>query len=374
MNHGHRKDASAGRARHVRPPLPGLPKGSRPRVTVVVTCFNYGRYLPMSVGSALDQPGVATDVVIVDDASDDDSASVAVSLAAADSRVGVLTRRANGGPVAAFNDGLAKAQGEYLVRLDADDLLTPGSLARSLALLEANPWVGMAYGRPLHFDGDSELPAACDLVRGWTIWPGRTWLARRCRRGDNCITSPEVVMRTELVRQHGGLRAELPHTHDMELWLRLAALADVGHVDGPDQAWHREHPASLSVRDFASQVSDLRERHHAFQVLFSEMGSRIDRAGQLAAVARHALTLEALDRACRAYDRGHVHEVPVDELAAFALELEPAATRLPQWKALELRRRIGPRLTPVLPPFVARAATRRLADEWGRRQWLRNGV
>ncbi|WP_250280018.1 glycosyltransferase, partial [Frankia sp. Cppng1_Ct_nod] len=120
----------------------------------------------MSVGSALDQPGVATDVVIVDDASDDDSASVAVSLAAADSRVGVLTRRANGGPVAAFNDGLAKAQGEYLVRLDADDLLTPGSLARSLALLEANPWVGMAYGRPLHFDGDSELPAAGELVRG----------------------------------------------------------------------------------------------------------------------------------------------------------------------------------------------------------------
>jgi glycosyltransferase involved in cell wall biosynthesis len=96
-----------------------------PTVTVVVPCYNYARFLPAAVDSALAQDGVQVKVLIVDDASTDGSAEVARSLAGRDGRVRLIARPRNGGPVASFNDGLAAADGEYLIRLDADDLLTP---------------------------------------------------------------------------------------------------------------------------------------------------------------------------------------------------------------------------------------------------------
>ena len=179
------------------------------------------------------------DVVVVDDRSTDDSLAVARALAADHPAVRVLAHEINQGPVATFNDGLEFVSGEFLVRLDADDLLTPGSLARSAALARCYPSVGFVYGHPLHFT--SEPPAARLRVRSWTVWPGRHWLADRCRTGLNVISSPGVLMRTSVVQRVGG-QQELLCAHDMEMWLRISAFADVARVNGPDQAWHRDHP------------------------------------------------------------------------------------------------------------------------------------
>ena len=214
----------------------------RPTVTVVIPCFNYGRFLPDAVTSALSQDGVEVDVVVVDDRSTDDSLAVARALAVEHPAVRVLAHDTNQGPVATFNDGLEFVSGEFLVRLDADDLLTPGSLARAAALARCYPSVGLVYGHPRHFT--SEPPAPRLRVRSWTVWPGRHWLADRCRTGLNVITSPEVLMRTSVVQRVGG-QQPLMHTHDMEMWLRISAFADVARVNGPDQAWHRDHPDSL---------------------------------------------------------------------------------------------------------------------------------
>ena len=110
-------------------------RGDRPTVTVVIPCYNYARYLPQAVASALSQSGVAMDVVIVDDASTDDSLAVARRMSEENGRVRVIGHSTNKGPVQTFNDGLALATGEFLVRLDADDLLTAGSLVRSAAVM-----------------------------------------------------------------------------------------------------------------------------------------------------------------------------------------------------------------------------------------------
>ena len=146
----------------VNPQRLGEPK---PTVTVVIPCYNYARYLPAAVGSVLSQSGVQADVVIVDDASSDDSLAVGRALEANDPRITVLAHARNAGPVQTFNDGLAAVHGEFLVRLDADDLLTPGSLERSVAVARrcdaldhlARPV--MAY-RPLL------LRFQCDLIPG----------------------------------------------------------------------------------------------------------------------------------------------------------------------------------------------------------------
>lgn len=355
------------RRARARPLAPGPP----PRVTVVVTCFNYGRYLAASVGSALDQQGVVSDVVLVDDASPDGSGAVAEALFGADDRVQVVRRPANGGPVAAFNDGLALATGTYLVRLDADDLLTPGSLRRAVELLEACPEVGLSYGHPVHFVG--EPPASHrDAVTGWTVWPGRDWLALRCRRGVNCITSAEVVVRTAVARQVGGMNPELPHTHDLEWWMRFAAVADVGRVGGADQAFHREHDSSRSATEFADVERDLRERVRAFASLFGGAARDLPDAAGLEAQARRTLAGEALDRACRAIERGEP-DTTAQLFEALAREIDPACEALPQWRAYRRRRRArGSRL--LLPFFVLRPAARRLRSNAAALRWRLAGV
>ena len=145
-------DASVARKMRVNPVGLG---NSKPSVTVVVPCYNYARYLPAAVCSALSQCGVQVDVVIVDDASSDDSLAVARALAANDPRITVLAHACNTGPVQTFNDGLTAVRGQFLVRLDADDLLTPGSLERSVAVAQQCPSVGLVYGHPLNFSGEA---------------------------------------------------------------------------------------------------------------------------------------------------------------------------------------------------------------------------
>ncbi len=348
-----------------------LPSGSRPRVSVVVPCFDYERYLRAAVASVLDQPGVEVDVIIVDDRSRDGSLALARRLAAADPRVAVVAHRTNRGPVDTFNDGLERAQGRYLVRLDADDLLARGALARAVALLEAEPSVGLAYGRPVHFTGDRVPASPRTKVTGWTIWPGATWLERRCRAGWNCITAPEVVMRRSVVEVVGGQRPELAFAHDMEMWLRMAAVADVGHLEGPDQAYHRDHEASMTST--STKLMDLQDRRLVFETLFDGHDLAIADGDRLQHLARRALAAEALDEACRSLDRTSVHE-PIEPYVTFAREVCPDATSLRQWHALQARRRVGPGLAPYVPHFFAHAVSRRVRAQLAHWRWLRRGV
>jgi hypothetical protein len=348
----------------------GLEPGERPTVTVVIPCFNYARFLRDAVRSALTQEGVDVDVVVVDDRSTDDSLAVAHALAAEHSAVTVLAHEVNQGPVATFNDGLELVTGEYLVRLDADDMLTPGSLARSTALARAHPSVGLVYGHPLHFEGDP--PAHRTDVRSWTVWSGRRWLADRCRDGYNVITSPEVLMRSSVVERVGG-QMPLAHTHDMEMWFRMAAFCDVARVDGADQAWHREHSASLSSRK-VDTMKDLSERIEAFDVLFGGVAREIPEAAALRSLARRTMAREALRTACHQLDRGKATQESLEALMRLARELAPGDVELREWSRLRRRMALGIDRVSARPWYVAAAVARRLRNELRHRRWTRDGV
>src|ERR1700722_3515157 len=112
-----------------------------PSVSVVIPCYKYGHFLEECTQSVLEnQPGVDVRVLIIDDASPDDSADVARAIAARDPRVEVAVHAGNKGHIATYNEGLLDwADGDYSVLLSADDRLTPGALTRATALLDANP-------------------------------------------------------------------------------------------------------------------------------------------------------------------------------------------------------------------------------------------
>src|SRR5215469_2288578 len=321
-------------------------------VSMVIPCYNYGHFLEEAVSSVLDdQEGVDVRVLIIDDASPDDSAEVARKIAAREPRVDVTVHATNKGNIATYNEGLLEwAEGDYCVLMSADDRLTPGALRRARDLLDAHPDVGFVYGHPLWITHGAPLPTARTKVRGWSVWSGQWWLERRFRDAENPITSPEVVVRTSVHKRVGGYDGRLPHAADMELWMRLAANADVGFIRGVDQAYYRLHEQNM--RKAFNALMDLRERRLVFEVALGSYGGRLSDEKHLSDLVHRALGREALWAAGRVYDRGASGQNSVDELMAFALDCWPGVSKLPLYRTLQLRNSIGPRAMLCLQPFI----------------------
>jgi hypothetical protein len=337
----------------------------------MVPAYNYARYLRECAASVLSQRAVDVRLLIVDDCSTDDTPAVTRELAA-DPRVTVLRNEPNRGHIPSVNRGFAQVDTDYVVKLDADDLLAPGALARATALLDTRPEVGFVYGRPHHFSGPT--PQLDDAPsRSWTFWSGREWVARRCRTGVNAISQPEVVIRTSLLRRALPIREELPHTSDLHVWLQLASMGDVARINGPAQGCYREHDQSMQRTVNSGRFFDLCARRDAFDSAFARQAGALPGAGELHDCARRTLAGAAIDRACRAYDRGRTGEEPVDAFLAFALETWPRAEELPEWAALERRRSMGPARAARDPRFFAGALIRRAFEETSRLRWRHTG-
>lgn len=340
-------------------------------VTVVVTCFNYGRFLAQAVESAVSQEGVKVDVVIVDDASTDGSIATARALEKEHSNVRVLAHSENQGVVRAFNHGAELATGEYVVRLDADDILVPGSLRRATQVGREYPSVGLIYGHPLHFDGPS-LPRPRLTVSGWTVWPGLAWLEDRCRSGTNVITSPEVVMRRSVLTA-AGPQALLRHTHDMEYWLRFAAFSDVAYVRGADQAWHREHPASLSATQ-VDPLIDMRGRIDAFNTLFAGPARTVPGVEPLASLAAATLARQAVAVAQHEVDRGLPDVALLEAYLGIAENLDPSVRSSPEWARVRRTRTVSNMSIERRLGSLVRRARGRIRSDMSWHKWHKEGV
>ncbi len=343
-------------------------------VSVIVPCYNYARFLKDCVESVLAQTNVDLRVLILDDASTDNSAQVAAELAAADPRVELRFHAANQGNINTYNEGLNWATGTYTVVLDADDMLTRGSLRRACDLLDAHPEVGFVYGRARVFYGDRRPRKARTSRPHWSIWKGREWFEIRCRLTENCMRQPEVVMRTSTLKKAGGFRPELPHAADMEMWMRLALHADVGFIDGPHQAFYRDHSAGMHRRQFGTKLADLAQVTSAFETLFRDYSHMIPNHDQLQRAVRQTLARRALEVACRAYDAGRPNLAEVARLEELAITTCEHARGLSEWQRLRWRRKIGPLACMALRPFLVFTVTSRCYRKLKRYRLHRMGL
>jgi len=115
----------------------------RPKVSVVIPCFNHGEFLPEAVASVTAAKRDDVEIIVVDDGSTDERTRQETDALAAQGIT--LIRKENGGPAAARNAAIAVARGEYIFPLDADDHLRPDCLNREVEILDADPKVGVVY-------------------------------------------------------------------------------------------------------------------------------------------------------------------------------------------------------------------------------------
>lgn len=134
-------------------------------ISVVIPCYNYARYLSDCVRSCLLQTVQPHEIIIVDDASTDNSAEVAWHLRSRELGVDISVRRLNHnqGVSAARNVGIDGAMGNLIVLLDADDMLTPRSIEWRLNAMKTG--INMVHGYALKFRGDKRLEWCVDNMK-----------------------------------------------------------------------------------------------------------------------------------------------------------------------------------------------------------------
>lgn len=321
-----------------------------PKIDVIVPCYRYGRYLRACVGSVLDQSLRDLRVLIIDDASPDDSAEIAAEMARADARVEVLRHAANRGHIATYNEGLEWAAAEYLLLLSADDLLAPGALARAAALMDAEPEVALTHGRCLAWDDATPLPALADGPGSWTVEDGAAFIRRICASGINPVHTPSAILRTAVQKRAGGYRPHLPHSGDLEMWLRIALEGRVATTPAV-QAVRRFHAANMSAGFYADARADYQQCKAAFDSFFAACEGRLPDAARLRAQADGALAARAfwtgVGQICRGErDNGRW-------LLRFATDLCPRLRVLPPLGRLLRRRDAARRAVSALGALLA---------------------
>lgn len=310
-------------------------------IDIIVPCYRYGHYLRQCVRSVLDQSGCETRVLILDDASPDDTPAVAAELAAQDDRVSVRRHDKNMGHIATYNEGLGWATSKYQLLLSADDYLLPGALARATALLDEHPDVGFAFGDCLVLCADQSITALSFAPgkAGARLLSGTEFI--RLSGSRNIVPTPTAVVRTSLQRRLGGYETALPHTGDMEFWLRLASQAPVGIVLTP-QAVYRRHAENMSLAYMVrSALPDLLHRQSALEHFFRFSSSLLDATPSLRSSLLASLARDATHAASAAFNVGDMdtHE----ELRRFATAASADVKASWPWTKLRFKRALGPR-------------------------------
>ncbi|WP_420383693.1 glycosyltransferase family 2 protein [Novosphingobium sp.] len=217
-----------------------------PAISVVMAAYNGSGYIAQTIASVLAQSFTDFELIVVDDASTDDTLAQLRTMA--DPRVIVIASPANGGPVVARNRAFAAARGRYIVGLDQDDLCHPGRFAAQSAYLDAHP-------------GTVLVASAIDLLEAGSIrahhGPVHTTPALidwRLQFG-NPLAWSSVMFRADIVRAMPEFeRPERLYAEDFDFYHRIAPFGAIARIDTALISY-RLHPGGASQRYTAKMIA-----------------------------------------------------------------------------------------------------------------------
>ncbi|QAT41917.1 glycosyltransferase [Aminipila luticellarii] len=207
-----------------------------PKISVVMPTYNAEKYLREAVKSILDQTFSDFEFLVIDDKSSDKTLEILESYS--DERIQVVTGPCCG-IAAALNTGLDLAKGEYIARMDADDISFPERFERQVRLLEEKPEVGLCGSLAMQFcdEGDIGLWAGRSVEH-----PGLFDLLSRC-----VVCHPSVMFRRELFEFYGlRYNQDWTTTEDQELWARAMRYIEFYNIQEV-LLRYRVHPQGASI-------------------------------------------------------------------------------------------------------------------------------
>ena len=284
-------------------------------------------------------------------------------LASRDPRIHYRRHLVNRGHIATYNEGIEWADGDYLLVLSADDLLTPGALGRAARLMDAHPEVALTYGRAIMTSDPSQHPPLMPEPCKTRILTGLELIEAFCAWGGNRVPTQTAIVRTSVQKAVGGYRADLPHSGDMEMWMRLALRGSIGVV-AADQAYYRIHSTNMHLSYEAAVVGDMEQYRRTFLGVFAEHADLLPGSGKLRETAMTSLARRALWKAGGFLDEANTRGAA--ELLDFALRTAPEVRGSGLWYRVRLKQALGPRLWAFVRRALGRETSRTAFQGWSR--------
>ena len=238
----------------------------KPRVSVLIPVFNGEPYLAAAIESVQAQTFEDYEFIIVDDGSTDGSADMIAGFAASDPRIRAY-RKSNSGISETLNLGIAEARGDWIARLDADDIMLPHRLERQLAFVSGASDVVAAGSYYDIIDGAGER---CATLR--PLPRNRGELERFLdAREPLTFTHPTMIYRRAIAVALGGYRSDYEPCEDTELFARMLAMGGAILIQPEILTLYRVHAGAISQRQTAQMFLT---RHFVFHNFYRERDGR----------------------------------------------------------------------------------------------------
>jgi len=315
-----------------------------PRVSVLMPVFNGGPYLSPAIESVLAQSLRDYEFIVVDDGSTDGSADVIASFAAADSRIRAF-RKDNSGISDTLNRGIAEARGDWIARLDADDIMLPRRLERQLAFVLGDSEI-VAAGS--YYDLIDAAGARCATLR--PLPRDRHELQRFLdAREPLTFTHPTMIYRRHIAIALGGYRRDYEPCEDIELFARMLAMSGVILIQPEILTLYRVHDGAISQHQATEMFM---KRHFIYHNFYSELEGRPAVSYQDYLASRARLPIRRRLKGAREYASELLYRAYTSALVAHrpvrAVSYLVVAAALRPWKSLRRGwRSIAARFAPI---------------------------
>ena len=287
------------------------PRGSllvseRPSITVAIPTMNGSRHLPETLRSILAQTGPAFDLLLCDDRSDDDTPTLAQSLAGDRIRVVVNSERL--GLAGNWNQCVALSHAPLVAVVHQDDVLRPGHLGAHVAAFEEDSSVGLVASASEMIDVEGNPVPASVVERGGLGPIDRTFAAAESLpmlAAGNPLRCSAVSIRLAAHAEVGGFDPTLRYVVDWDFWLRVARRWSISWRATPtvEVRWHEES----ETHRFKKGTLDLEETERVSAALLSMLKEDGQPIGPLASAVRRRLARAYLNRAHVALRVGDGH-------------------------------------------------------------------
>ncbi|MEX2006657.1 MAG: glycosyltransferase [Candidatus Saccharimonadales bacterium] len=202
-----------------------------PKVTVLMPVYNGQRYLKQAIEGILNQTYKDFEFLIIDDGSTDKSKSIIRRYAKKDPRIRLISRP-NKGLVATLNEGLDKASGEYIARMDCDDISLKKRLKIEVEYLDANPDVALVGSNYTIVDEHGKRLVDTNVF----THPDDLKL---CLVTCNQYGHGSVMIRKSALNKVGNYDKGVGHLEDYDLWIRISHVAKVANIEEPLYQWRK---------------------------------------------------------------------------------------------------------------------------------------
>lgn len=224
-----------------------------PKVSVILSVYNSEKYIKEAILSILTQSYSDFELIIIDDGSTDKTALILDEFN--DERIVRTKNDLNLGLIGSLNKGIQLARGEFVARMDADDISELERLAKQVAFLDAHPEVGVLG------TGMRQVDRRGRFVSFFTPKEDHRDILHQLLI-DTAIAHATVMIRKNLLSDVGGYDLNFPHTEDAELWSRLVMKTSFANLREPlyVRRLHGDSIMSLYGKFQEEQTRKIREK------------------------------------------------------------------------------------------------------------------